>query len=92
MAYSKAKLKGNDDRASPCLKPFPTGNMSDKCLSTQTLLYVSVRHIFISLASFMGIPNSIRIFYKTSLLTESFFVVFQFLSQVFDECRIMISS
>jgi len=28
--------------------------MSDKCFSTQTLLYVSFRHVFISLASFMG--------------------------------------
>jgi len=30
--------------------------MSDKFLPTQTLLYVSVRHIFINLTSFLGIP------------------------------------
>jgi len=45
--------------------------MSDKFLPTQTLLYDTVRHIFISLTSFMGIPKSMRILYKTSLLTES---------------------
>jgi len=28
MAYPKAKLKRNDDKESPCFKPFPTGNMS----------------------------------------------------------------
>jgi hypothetical protein len=28
-------------------------------------------HIFIILNSFLGIPNSMRILYKTSLLTES---------------------
>jgi len=46
--------------------------MSDKFLLTHTLLYVSVRHMFISLTSFVVIPNSIRILYKTSLLTESY--------------------
>jgi len=72
MTYSKAKLKSNGDRASPCFKPFLIGNLSDNFLPTRTLLYVSVRHIFISLTSFLGIPNSIRILYKTSLLTESY--------------------
>jgi hypothetical protein len=38
--------------------------MSDKFFPTQTLLYVSIRHIFISLTSFTGIPNSMRILYK----------------------------
>ena len=66
--HSKTKLKSNGDRASPCFKPFLIGNMSDKFW---TLLYVSVRHIFINLTSFLGIPNSIKILYKTSLLTES---------------------
>jgi hypothetical protein len=55
----------------PCFKQFLKGNMSHKCLCTQTLLYVSVRHIFISLTNFMWIPNSMRILYKTSLLTKS---------------------
>ena len=36
MAYSKAKLKSNGDRASPCFKPFLIGNMSDKFLPTHT--------------------------------------------------------
>jgi len=60
MAYSKAKLKSNGEIASPFFKPFLIGNMSDKFFPTQTLLYVSVRHIFISLTSVMRIPNSIR--------------------------------
>jgi len=63
MTNSKAKLKSNGDNASVYFKPFLIGNMSDKCLPTRTLLYVSVRHIFISLISFMGIPNSMRISY-----------------------------
>jgi hypothetical protein len=41
MAYFKAKLKSNGDRASPCFKPFLIGNISDKFLPTRTLLYVS---------------------------------------------------
>jgi hypothetical protein len=43
------KLKSNDDRPSPCFKPFVIGNMSDNCFSTRTLLYVSVRHILLDL-------------------------------------------
>jgi hypothetical protein len=38
MAYSKAKLKSNGDRASPCFSPFWIGNLSDKSLSIRTLL------------------------------------------------------
>ena len=72
MAYSKAKLKSNGDKASPCFKPFLIGNMSDKFLPTWTPLCVSVRHILTSLTSFMGIPNSMRILYKTYLLTKSY--------------------
>ena len=43
------------------------GNMPDKCLPTRTMVYVSVKHVFISLTSFMGTPNSMRILNKTSL-------------------------
>ena len=32
MAYCTAKLQRNSDKTSPCLKPFTTGNMPDKCL------------------------------------------------------------
>ena len=71
MAYSKSKLKIYGDKASPCCKPFLIGNMSDKFLPTWALIYVSFRHIYKnSIASFMGIPNSMGILYKTSLLTE----------------------
>jgi len=38
---------------------------------SRTLLYVSSGHVFISLTKFMGIPHSMTILYKTSLLTES---------------------
>jgi hypothetical protein len=75
MAYSKAKLNSNGDRASPYFKQFLIGNISDKFLPTRTLLYVSFRHIFISLTSFLGIPNSMRILYKASLLTETLFLL-----------------
>jgi len=44
--------------------------MSDKCLPARTLLYVSFRDIFISLISFKGIPDSMRILYKTFLVAE----------------------
>jgi hypothetical protein len=71
MAYSKAKLEGNGDNASPYFKPFLIGNMTDKCMLNWILLQVSFTHIFISLISFIGIPNSMRILYKTSLLHES---------------------
>jgi hypothetical protein len=40
MAYSKAKLKSNGDRASPCFRPFLTGNAPDKLLYYLTI-YVS---------------------------------------------------
>jgi len=61
MTYSTAKLKSNGDKASPYFETFLIGNMSDKCLPTQTLLYISFRHVFISLTSFMGTPYLIRI-------------------------------
>jgi hypothetical protein len=41
MAYSKAKLKSSGDRASPCFRPFWIRKLSDKCLHTLTLLYIS---------------------------------------------------
>ena len=64
MAYYTAKLKGNGDKASPFFKQFLIGNTWDKLLPTRTLLYVSFRHIFISLTSFTRIRNSMRILYE----------------------------
>jgi len=69
--WYKALLENNDNKTSPSFKPFVIGNMSDKFVPTRTLLHVSFRHIFISLISFIWIPHSLRILYKTSLLTES---------------------
>jgi len=40
-------------------------------LPYMTLSKISFRHNFISLASFMEIPNSMRILYKTSLLLNN---------------------
>jgi hypothetical protein len=37
------------------------GNAPDRCLPVRILLYVSFKHILISLTSFLGIPNSMRI-------------------------------
>jgi hypothetical protein len=71
MAYSKAKLKSSGDGAYHCFRPFWTGKLSDKCLPIQTLQYVSFKHILINLTNLIGTPNSKRILYKTSLLTES---------------------
>ena len=59
MAYSKAKLKSSGDRASPCFKPFLIGNLSDTFLPTRTLLYVSVRLIFIKQGG--RLPHEIKI-------------------------------
>jgi hypothetical protein len=66
MEYSKAKLKSSGDKASRSFKPFWIGKLSGKCLPIQTLLYVSFKHILMSLTNFIGIPNSIRILYSTS--------------------------
>jgi len=39
MVYCKEELKSNGDKASPCFKPFLTGNVSDKCLPTLLTSY-----------------------------------------------------
>ena len=82
MAYSKAKLKSIGDRASPCFKPFLIGNLSDTFLPTRTLLYVSVRLIFINLTSFLGTPNSMRFLYKTSLLAYIYIYIYIYIFPV----------
>jgi len=41
--------------------------MSDKCLFTRTLLYISVRHTFIRLTSFTRIPKAMRVLQKGCL-------------------------
>jgi hypothetical protein len=66
MAYSKAKLKSNGDRASPCFRPFWIGYLSDKCLPTDCRLIhlkESRRRKFFpvllnSLCSFMKLQSS----------------------------------
>jgi hypothetical protein len=68
MAYSKAKLKSSGDKASPCFRPFWKRKLK---INVHLLLYVSFKYILISLTSFMGMPNSMKILYNTSLVTES---------------------
>jgi hypothetical protein len=71
MAYTKAKLKSSGDKASPYFRSFCVEKLSKKYLPKQTLLYVSFKHILMSLNNFMGIANSIRIMCNASLLNES---------------------
>jgi hypothetical protein len=54
---------GNQNSAVPA---FNNCYLSDRCLPIRTLLYVSCKHILISLTSFMGTRNSMRILYSTS--------------------------
>jgi hypothetical protein len=61
MAYYWAKLKSSSNKGSPCFRPFWIRKLSDKCLPIQTLLYISFMHILISLSSFMGTQNSMKI-------------------------------
>jgi hypothetical protein len=60
MAYSKAKVKIACDKLSLTFRPFWIGNVSKFYLN-----------IFINITTFLGAPNPVRIFYKTSLITES---------------------
>jgi hypothetical protein len=57
MARNKAKLKSSGNKASLCFGRFWIEKLSDKILPIQTLIYVSIKHILISLSSFMGIPD-----------------------------------
>jgi hypothetical protein len=66
MAYSKAKLKSSGDKTSP-FQAILNGK-----LVRQIFAYtVSFKHILISPTSLLGIPNSMRMLYNASLLTES---------------------
>jgi hypothetical protein len=68
MTYSKAQLKSSGDKASPSLL--------DMKIIRQIFTYTYTFHlnILMSLTSFMGTPNSMRILYNTSLLTETGFL------------------
>jgi hypothetical protein len=54
VAYSKAKLKSNGDKASLVSDHSDIENLSDRYL---TVLYVSFKHTFINQTSLLGIPN-----------------------------------
>jgi hypothetical protein len=72
MTFFKAKLKSSGVKASPCFRPLKIGKLSEKCLPIQTIIYVSIKHNLISLTSFMGTTNSVRLLYNTSLLSEPY--------------------
>jgi hypothetical protein len=69
MAYSKRKLKSNGDKTSLFVVHSGLENYQTNIYLYG--LYVLFKHILISLTSFMGIPESMRILYNISLLTES---------------------
>jgi hypothetical protein len=69
MAYSAEKFKSNDSKASPCFRPFYTGNVSYKYLHIQISLYIPFKHILMGLTSITGISNLIQNI--VSFLTES---------------------
>lgn len=66
MAYSKAKLKSNGDKAAPCLGPILIGSVSNIRLS---ILHnrVSFKDIFIDLISCVGIPNLLKTYVVQNL-------------------------
>jgi hypothetical protein len=72
IAYSKENLKISRGNTSPFFRPFWIGKPLDKYLPIRTLLYVLFKYILVYLTSFVGTPNSVRILYKTSLLSESY--------------------
>ena len=63
IKYSKAKLKINGDRASRSIIPFRTGEVSDICLHILLLCKFYLDTILLTLTSFMGVPDSMRILY-----------------------------
>ena len=71
MPYSRAKLKNKVDSAAPCFRQQRIGKASERNWPTQTLLSFVETHL-INLTNFLGIPNSIRMLHKASVLTESY--------------------
>jgi len=59
VAYSKAKLKNNGDKSSPCFRPSWMGSASDIRYITRNLIQLSFKQILVSLTSFTGKQNSI---------------------------------
>jgi hypothetical protein len=68
--YSKAELKSNYGKPSPCIRRFWIWN---KYWLVWTLLWVSLKHILISLNSFLDIRSSMRVLYNISLSTELYY-------------------
>jgi hypothetical protein len=64
------KFQISGDKASPCFRPFGIGKLSHKRLPIRTSQYFSCKHILISHTTFVNTPNSVRLLYNISVLTE----------------------
>jgi len=60
MAHSEENLKNGE--ASPYFRPFPVAKAEDIFFTLWALLWISIKHILISLTSFMCIQNLVRSF------------------------------
>jgi len=84
MAYSKAKLNSNGDRASPHFTKLLTRNMPDKLVLALPVSWdIKLNEKIIQDFS----PNSILSFLEVYKELMHCFIVFPFF-QVFDKCRI----
>ena len=63
MKYSKAKLKINGDRTSRSIIPLRIRNVSGICLHILLLYKFRLDTMLLTLTSFVGIPDSMRILY-----------------------------
>jgi hypothetical protein len=65
----KVKLKSNGDKASPCLRPFFTGNMLKIRLPRLNYRF-HLNTFLLNLTSFIGTTTSMKILYNFSHLNE----------------------
>jgi hypothetical protein len=73
VAYSKAKLKSNGDKASPFFRIFPNRNCIRQMLThkLRTSHQVSFEHILINITGFVDIPSTMRmLLYNISTVTD----------------------
>jgi hypothetical protein len=75
MAYSKAKFKCNDDRASPCFRPFWIGNVSVRNFVRISHLFHACYMLRPSHAPWPGHSNNV--WWSIQLLSSSFCSPFQ---------------
>ena len=71
MAYSKAKLESSGNKASPLFQIILNRKHVRQMLAYADSAVALIQAHFYQPLSFMGIPNSMRMLYKTSLLPKS---------------------